>query len=101
MSRTLAGHAFAETSDSGRVPKQGHVVHFYTDDAVLLDELAVLFRRTLGEGQSVAAIMTTAHRRGLERRLLAQGVDVSEATQNERLCLLDAEQAMSEFMEPG
>jgi len=37
----------------------------------------------------------------LERRLLAQALDVSEATQNGRLCLLDATQALSEFMEPA
>ena len=100
VSRTLAGHAFAETSDSG-LRDQGHVVQFYTDDAVLLDELAALFRGSLGEGRSVAATMTSSHRSGLERRLLAQSVDVSEATQNGRLCMLDADQALSEFMEPA
>jgi len=101
VSRTLAGHAFAETSDSGLVRDQGHVVQFYTDDAVLLGELGALFRGSLGEGQSVALIMTSSHRSGLERRLLAQGVDVSEATQNGRLYMLDADQALSEFMEPA
>jgi CheY-like chemotaxis protein len=101
VSRMLAGHAFAETSDSGLVRHEGHVVHFYRDDAVLLDELAALFGGSLAEGQSVAAIMTSSHRSGLERRLLAQGVDVSEATQIGRLCILDADQALSEFMEPA
>jgi hypothetical protein len=64
-----------------------------------LDELAALFRRCLGEGQSVAAIMTSAHRCGVERRLLAQGINVSEATEDGTLCMLDADQALSEFME--
>jgi DcmR-like sensory protein len=45
--------------------------------------------------------MTSSHRSGLERRLLAQGVDVGEATQNGRLCMLDADQALNEFMEPA
>jgi hypothetical protein len=45
--------------------------------------------------------MTRAHRSALEGRLLAQGVDVNEATQNGRLCWLDADQALSEFMEPA
>ena len=31
-------------------------MHFYTDDAVLLDELAALFRGSLGGGGSVGAI---------------------------------------------
>jgi DNA-binding NarL/FixJ family response regulator len=100
VSRRLAGHAFAEISDSG-LRDQNHVVQFYTDDAVLVDELATLFRHSLGEGRSVAAIMTSSHRSGLETRLLAQGVDVSEATQKGRLCMLDADQALSEFMEPA
>jgi hypothetical protein len=101
VSRTLASHAFAKTPDSGLVRNQRHVVQFYVDDGVLLDELAALFRGSLGKGQSVAAIMTSARRIALERRLLAQGLDVSEATQNGRLCLLDATQALSEFMEPA
>ena len=101
VSRTLAGHPFAKTPDSDLIRNQGHVVQFYVDDDVLLDELAVLFRGALGKGQSVAAIMTSGHRSALERRLLAQDVDVIEATQNGRLCLLDADQALSEFMEPA
>jgi DNA-binding NarL/FixJ family response regulator len=100
VSRTLAGHAFAETSETG-IHDKGHAVQFYTDDAVLLDELAALFRGSLGEGRSVAAIMTSSHRSDLERRLLAQGVDVREATQNGRLCMFDADQALSEFMQPA
>jgi hypothetical protein len=48
-------------------------VQFYADDAVLLDELAALFRGSLGEGRSVAAIITSSHRSGLERRLRARG----------------------------
>jgi hypothetical protein len=55
----------------------------------------------MAEGQSVAVILTSSHRSDLDRRLLAQGVDVSEATQNGRLCILDADQALSEFMEPA
>lgn len=99
VSRRLTNQAFAKTSDSGLVHGQGHVVQFYKDSAVLLDELALLFRDFLGEGQSVAVVMTSGHRSGLERRLLAHGVDVSEAAQNGRLCILDAEDALNEFMD--
>jgi MEDS: MEthanogen/methylotroph, DcmR Sensory domain len=95
VGRTLAGRAFAETSDSDR----RHEVQFYTDDTVLLDELAALFRGSLGDGQSVATIMTSSHRWGLERRLLGQGINASEATKEGRLCMLEADLALSEFME--
>jgi len=76
-------------------------VQFYADDAVLLDELGALFRGSLGKGRSVAAIITSSHKSGLESRLLAQGVYVSEATENGRLCMLDGDQAINEFMEPA
>jgi hypothetical protein len=59
-----------------------------------------LFESSVREGRSVGAIMTNSHRSGLEERLLAKGVNVSEATKNGRLCMLDADQALSEFMGP-
>ena len=101
VSRALTDHAFAEHSDSGLVRRQRHIVQFYTDDAVLLDGLAAWCRGSLDEGHSVAAIMTSSHRRSMERLLLARGVNVHEATQNGRLCILDADHALSEFMEPA
>jgi len=69
---------------------------FYTDDGVLLDELAALFRAALGKGQSVATIMTSSHLKRLGEAITrAKGVDVSEATQkNGRLYMLDADQAV-------
>jgi hypothetical protein len=36
---------------------------------------------------------------GLEERLIAQGIDVCEATKNARLVILDADEALSEFMD--
>jgi DNA-binding NarL/FixJ family response regulator len=101
VSRTLASHAFAEMTDSGMVRNQGHVLQFYREDAVLLDDLAAFFCDSLAEGHSVAAIVTSSHGSGLNGRLLALSVDVSEATQNGRLYILDADQALSEFMEPA
>jgi hypothetical protein len=74
-------------------------VQFYSDDTVLLDGLAVLFRSSLTAGESVAAIMTNPHRSGLKDRLIAQGIDVSHATKNKRLVILDADQALREFMD--
>lgn len=73
-------------------------MQFYTDDFVLLNGLAALLRGSLGAGDSVAAIMTSSHRSGLERRLIAQGMEVAEATKNGRLVMLDACQTLSEFM---
>ena len=99
VSRRFAGQEFAETLDTQRFSELGHVVQFYTGDAGLLDGLAALVRSSLGAGESVAAVMTSSHRDGLEKRLIVQGIDVSEAAKNERLVILDADQALSGFMD--
>jgi len=72
-------------------------VQFYTDDNGLLDELSAMFRASLGEGESVAVVVTTSHRESLERPLTSQGIDV---TQNGRLCILDADQELNRFIGP-
>jgi len=100
ISRGFSGHPFPEAPDSGSVRDERHVVQFYMDDAVLLDELAALFKSSVDEGRSVAAIMTRSHRIGVEKALLARGVNVREATANGSFCILDADQTLSEFMEP-
>jgi DNA-binding NarL/FixJ family response regulator len=100
VSRAFSGHAFPEASDSGLVRDHRHVVQFYMDDVVLLDELAALLTSAVGQGRSVAVIVTPSHRIGLEKRLLGHGGKVSEATLNGRFCMLDADQTLSEFMDP-
>lgn len=97
VSRRFAGHEFAKTPCSFR--ERGHVVQFYEDDAVLLDGLAALFRSTLRAGGSVVSAMTSPHRKALEEKLIAQGIRANETIRNERLVILDADQALSEFMD--
>ena len=79
--------------------ERGHVVNFYADDGALLDGLSSLIGESFGAGESVVAVMTRSHRSGLEKRLIAQGFDVSEATNNGRLAIYDADQALSQFMD--
>lgn len=101
VSRTLAGHTFGDSSESGPVRCRRHAVEFYRDDAHLLDEIATLFEGSYAEGLSVAAIVTSSHRSGLEKRLAGQNIDVSDATRRGRLCMFDANRALSEIMEPA
>lgn len=82
---------------SAREP--GHVVNFYTDDAILLDGLSSLIGDSLAAGESAVAVMTTLHRIGLEQRLVAQRIDINEAIKNGRLAIYDADQALSLFMD--
>jgi DNA-binding NarL/FixJ family response regulator len=100
QSASTGEFATAESS-LRRVREQGHVVQFYTDDAQLLDSLCPLFRDSLCAGGSVVALMTESHRSGVEKRLIAEGIDVRGAAQNGRFTILDAGQTLSEFMEVG
>jgi len=79
--------------------EQGHVVHFYTDDAVLLDGVSSWVGDSLRAGQSFVAVMTTIHRSGLEKRFIAQGIDLTEAIKNGQLTIFDADQALGRFMD--
>lgn len=99
VSRRFAEQDFAKLSDACSAHEPGHVVQFYPEDAFLLDGLSALLCNSLGAGESVVAVTTRSHRRGLERRLPAQGVDVDEATKIGRLVILDADQALSGFMD--
>jgi hypothetical protein len=76
-------------------------VQFYTEDGVLLDGLSSLIGESLGAGESTVAVMTRSHRSGLEKRLIAQRIDMSEAINTGRLAIYDADQALSQFMDPA
>jgi len=91
----IAGHPQRSDRESG------HVVQFYTDDAVMLDGLSSLIGDSLGAGESAIAVMTRSHQSGLEKRLIAQRIDMSEAINGGRLAILDADQALSQFMDPA
>jgi hypothetical protein len=119
VSTTLAEREFTTVSDPGDTQgvsfgtfkpagsplrlarEQGHVVQFYTDDAVLLDELSQMLGDSLSVGESVVAVMTKSHRSGLEKRLIAQSIDLSEAIKNGRIAIFDADQTLGQFMDAG
>lgn len=82
------------------VPDPAHVVQFYTTDRSLLDTLGASLGSALKTGQSVVAVMTGTHQRGLLRRLTAQGIAVERARAQGRLVVADAVEALSKFMEP-
>jgi len=117
VSRSVAGSDFMEALDTrtsnggslaasvpakfapGTLCERRHVVQFYTDDAYLLDSLCTLFRDGLHGGESIVAVMTGSHREGLQKRLLAQGIDEAKAKQKGRVIVLDAVEALSGFMD--
>jgi len=86
------------TPRSARNP--GHVVNFYTDDAILLAGLTSLIGDSVAAGESAVAVITRSHRIGLEQRLNARGIAISDAIKNGQLAIYDTDEALSQFMGP-
>src|SRR5579872_807296 len=98
---TIMGSPGTDVFSSRPEPDPAHVVQFYTTDRFLLDSLGASLGNALKIGESVVAIMTKAHQRGLLRRLSAQRIDLEKAVQRGRLVLTDASEALAKFMEPS
>jgi len=81
------------------VRERGHVVQFYRDDGDLLDGLCASFMDALSAGASVAALLTRSHQKGLEKRLMAQGIDGCEAKNKGRLVIVEVGELLNGFME--
>lgn len=75
-----------------------HVVQFYSEDDFLLDDLSKFIGTALVSGDAAVVIATSAHREGLAKRLLARGLNLSQAIQWGRYAPLDAEEILSKFM---
>jgi hypothetical protein len=63
----------------------------YDADEVFMDTLAGFASGGLGLGHAAVAIATPAHRRELDRRLTAMGLDVAAARSQDQFISLDAE----------
>lgn len=79
-------------------PEQAHVVQFYMSDGSLLNRLSRTFAHALERGESVIAVMTRGHQKGLRRRLSTAGVDLDALTRSGRLTILDAADCLRKFM---
>jgi hypothetical protein len=96
---TIINHLDAEKYGySSALPDQAHVVQFYTRDDYLLNGLGVSLGHALKSGESVVAVMTKPHRKGLLKRFSLQGIDVEEAMDRGQLTLLDASETLDRFM---
>jgi DNA-binding NarL/FixJ family response regulator len=93
----LAPAAYPEADTRAR--EHRHVVQFYADDEELLNSLSVLFGNTLAAGEVVVAVVTQPHREELENRLIANGIDLVQATTEGRFAILDAVDLLSSFMD--
>lgn len=83
------------------LPDEAHVVQFYTEDSFLLESLAASLGNSLQTGESVVAVMTKTHQKGLLKRFSARGIDADKSRRCGRLVLLDAADTLKKFMDPA
>jgi len=76
-------------------------VQLYTDDAFLIDVLGRFIGGALAAGEAAIVLATPSHRRELERRLAARGLDTVRAALQGRYITLDAVEALNRILVNG
>src|SRR5262249_34929529 len=79
-------------------PDSEHVVQFYESDAFLAEVVSRFVVEGLAAGEAVVVIATGAHRRDVEQRLRARGVDPAAAGREDRYVALDGPETLARFM---
>jgi hypothetical protein len=80
----------ARSGDWPAIGECGHAVQFYETDGQLLDLLMRFVGTALVSGDGALLIATVAHRDGLDKRLKANGLDISVPREQGRCIALDA-----------
>src|SRR5688572_25004830 len=96
-----AGNRLAPPVDWDDTAEGAHVVQFYESDGYLMDAVAAFAAPAITDADGFAMVVTEAHRRGIERRLAARGVDVAGAIDGGTLVALDAAQTLSRILSGG
>ena len=81
--------------------RQSHSAHFYSNDDLLVAEIAQRLAATLTLGGSALAIATPAHLQALESQLTVRGFDIPRLTSQGRWLALDAAGTLAAFMMEG
>lgn len=79
----------------------GHAVQFYETDGHLLDLLMRFVGTALVGGDGALVIATQAHRDGLDKRLRANGLDISVPREQGRCVALDAAAMLEKISSKG
>lgn len=95
------GAAGAPATDVAAAADGEHFVRFYTDDRTLVDSVAGYVADGIRAGGAAIVIATEAHLKALEDRWSGLQLDRNNWTSKGRLTLLDAAQALSQFMVAG
>jgi signal transduction histidine kinase/ActR/RegA family two-component response regulator len=86
---------------SGLSAAPQHCVQLYEDDASVVEAVCAFIAGGLLLGQSVVVIATGSHRRALETRGTARGIDVAAARSSGALIERDAAEILAAFMRDG
>src|SRR5262245_25312591 len=95
---TLTDDTFAPQVDWTAMRDSEHFVQFYENDDFLIESVSCFVGAALKDGDSSVVIATPEHRQALQKKLNACGIDVAEAQTSGRYFLLDAGEALSNFM---
>jgi len=75
-----------------------HTAEFYSNEDSFLDNAAESVASALESGDGAVLILTEVHRRGIDYRLEARGLNVSEAVRQSRYLAFDAVETLASFM---
>ena len=75
-----------------------HAVHFYEDDAFLIENVAHFVRTGLEQGETVIVVATEEHRSDLKTRLLSDGMIGLASPADARYLTLDAAATLPLFL---
>ena len=84
--------------DSQSLAPGDHIVQFYESDRFLASSVAHLVRSTLEADGAFVLIATESHRREIESRLRAGGLDLDSAEQERRYLARIADDTLTQFM---
>lgn len=76
-----------------------HDVHFYDDEAVLVEAVSTFLYEGARQGQPIVMIATPSHRAAFIARMRSLGVDLDDLTESRDYVILDARETLSAFME--
>lgn len=85
----------------GEMSPSEHFVQIYDADEAFMDTLEGFIGKGLESGDSAIVIATSAHRRALETRLTAKGLDLNAARLDDSYIDLDAEESLQKFIVDG
>jgi CheY-like chemotaxis protein len=95
---TLTVESFAPQVDWSKMRDTEHFVQFYENEEFLIESVSGFVGTALRGGDSSVVVATPDHRDVLQRKLIACGVDVTEAEASGRFVLLDAAATLSGLM---